>query len=171
MKRNIRPVHAAVLGLLVSACATPPPASVNYPAPAPPPPVVVTPPPVPAPAPPPAPVAQVAPVAPAAPAVDVAAGERALLAATESYGRGEFASATRQLTALVNDGSLDSAQMLRALKVLAFSQCSTNALSACRQTFERALKADPNFDLANAERGHPVWGAQFTRARRAVLGK
>lgn len=170
MKRNIRLVHAAVLALFVSGCATPPPASVNYPAPAPQPSVVSTLPPVPAPAPAPAP-APVAPVAPAASAVDLAAGERALAAATESYGRGEFASATRQLTALVNDSSLDSAQMLRALKVLAFSQCSTNALSACRQTFERALKADPNFELTHAERGHPVWGAQFTRARRAVLGK
>lgn len=165
MKRNIRPVHAAVLALFVSACATPPPAPVNYPAPAPQPPVVVTVPPVPTPTPAPA------PLAPAAPAADVAAVERALAAATESYDRGEFASATRQLTALVNNGSLDSAQLLRGLKVLAFSQCSANAVSACRQTFERALKADPNFELANAERGHPVWGAQFTRARRAVLGR
>ena len=168
MKTNIRPVHAAALALLLSACATPPPASVNYPAPAPQSPVLATPPPAPPPAS--APIA-VAPVVAASPAADVAAGERALAAATESYDRGEFASATRQLTALVNDGSLDPAQLLRALKVLAFSQCSTNAVTACRQTFERALKADPTFDLANAERGHPVWGAQFTRARRAVLGK
>ena len=163
MKRTIRPVHVAVLALFVSACATPPPASVNYPAPVPQPPVVVTPPTAPIPAP--------APVAPPAPAVDVGASERALAAAAESYDRGEFASATRQLTPMVNDGSLDPAQLLRALKVLAFSQCSTNALTACRQTFERALKADPNFELATAERGHPIWGAQFTRARRAVLGK
>ncbi|MBC7710585.1 MAG: TssQ family T6SS-associated lipoprotein [Rhizobacter sp.] len=168
MKSNIRPVHAALLALLVSACATPPPASVNYPAPAPQPPVVMTPPPAPTPAA--SPIAA-APVVAAAPAADVAAGDRALAAATESYDRGEFASATRQLTALVNDGSLSPAQLLRALKVLAFAQCSTNAVTACRQTFERALKADPTFDLANAERGHPVWGAQFTRARRAVLGK
>jgi len=165
MKRTIRPVHVAALALFVSACATPPPASVNYPAPVPQPPVVVAPPTAPnsAPAP--------APVAPPAPAVDLGASERALAAATESYDRGEFASATRQLTPMVNEGSLDPAQLLRALKVLAFSQCSTNALTACRQTFERALKADPNFELATAERGHPIWGAQFTRARRAVLGK
>ena len=163
MKKTIRPIHAAVLALFVSACATPPPASVNYPAPSPKLPVAVTPPPAPSPAP--------APVAPVAPAVDVGASERALMAASESYDRGEFASATRQLAPMVNDGSLDPAQLLRALKVLAFSQCSTNAVTACRQTFERALKADPNFDLATAERGHPIWGAQFTRARRTVLGK
>ena len=161
MKITIRPIHLTVLALFVSACATPPPASVNYPAPAPAPPVAVTPPAVaPAPAPP-----------AAAPAVDVSAHERALVAAIDTYDRGEFPSAIRQLTPMVTDGSLDPAQLLRALKALAFSQCSTNALTACRQTFERAFKADPAFDLANAERGHPIWGPQFLRARRTVLGK
>ena len=165
MKITIRPIHLAVLALFVSACATPPPASVNYPAPAPKPPVAVTPPPAaPVPAPAPAP-------APAAPAVEVNANERRLVAAIEAYDRGEFPSAVRQLTPLVTDGSLDPSQLLRALKALAFSQCSTNALTACRQTFERAFKTDATFDLATAERGHPIWGPQFLRARRTVLGK
>ncbi len=163
MKKTIRPIHLAMLALLLSACATPPPAPVSYPAPAPMPPAAVAPP-IAAPAPTPAPPA-------AAPAIDVGAGERALVAAIETYDRGEFASAIRQLTPMLTDGSLDPAQSLRALKVLAFSQCSTNAVTACRQTFERALKADPTFDLVAAERGHPIWGAQFIRARRTVLGK
>ena len=162
MKITIRPIHLAVLASFVSACATPPPASVNYPGPGPTSPTAVTPPPA-APAP--------APAPPAAPAVDVNANERALVAAVEAYDRGEFPSAIRQLTPMVTDGALDPAQLLRALKALAFSQCSINAVTACRQTFERAFKADPSFDLANAERGHPIWGPQFLRARRAVLGK
>lgn len=164
MKITIRPIHLAVLALFVSGCATPPPASVNYPAPPPKPPTVVTPPAAPPPAP-------AAPAVPAGPTVDVNANERALVAATESYDRGDFASAIRQLTPMVADGALDPAQLLRALKALAFSQCSTNAITACRQTFERAFKADPSFDLATAERGHPIWGPQFLRARRTVLGK
>ena len=166
MKLTVRPIHLAVLALFISACATPPPAAVNYPAPAPKPPVAVTPPPA-APAPIPAP----AQAPPAAPAVDVNANERALVAAVESYDRGEFPSAIRQLTPMVTDGSLDPSQLLRALKALAFSQCSVNAVTACRQSFERAFKADPTFDLAAAERGHPIWGPQFLRARRTVLGK
>lgn len=169
MKMTIRPIHLALLAVFISGCVTPPPPTpVNYPAPAPaaipqapPPPPPVAPTPTPPPPPPPA----------VAPAVDAGAPERALVAATESYDRGEFASAIRQLTPMVNDGSLDPVQLLRALKVLAFSQCSSNAVTACRQTFERALKADPSFDLAVAERGHPIWGAQFIRARRTVLGK
>ena len=165
MKPTIRPIHLALLAVFVSACATPPPPTVSYPPPAPrpPPAPVVVAPPVVAPTPP--------PIVPVAPAVDTSASERALVAATDAYDRGEFASAIRQLTPMLSDGSLDPAQLLRALKVLAFSQCSTNAVTACRQTFERALKADASFDLLAAERGHPVWGAQFARARRTVLGK
>ena len=164
MKIIIRPMHLAAVALLIAGCATPPPASVNYPAAAAKPPVAVTPPPTLAP-----PTA--APVPPVGPAVDVNANERALVSAIESYDRGEFPSAIRQLTPMVTDALLDPAQLLRALKTLAFSQCSTNAVTACRQTFERALKADPTFDLAAAERGHPTWGPQFIRARRVVLGK
>lgn len=164
MKITIRPMHLATAALLIVGCATPPPASVNYPASVSVPPLAATPPPAPAPLP-------AAPVPPVAPAVDVNANERALATAIESYDRGEFPSAIRQLTPMVTDASLDPAQLVRALKTLAFSQCSSNAVTACRQTFERALKADPTFDLAAAERGHPTWGPQFIRARRAVLGK
>jgi hypothetical protein len=150
-----------VVSALLSSCATPP-ATVNHPAPpAPPPPVVQTPPVAP----------PVAPVVPAVPATDTAANERALAAALAAYERGDFSGATRLLTPLTNDNSLDAAQQIRALKTLAFSQCSTGATTACRQTFERAFRADANFELATAERGHPIWGPQFERARRTVLGR
>lgn len=161
MERSLRIALIAVPSLLIAACATPPAPSVNYPAPAPAPaPTQVA---VPVPPSPPAP--------PAAPAVDTSAGERILVAAIGSYDRGEFGAAIRQLTPMTNDGSLDAAQMLRALKVLAFSHCSVGALTACRQTFERAFRADANFELAPAERGHPIWGPQYDRARKAVTGR
>lgn len=159
MKTLMRSLHLATVAALLSACATPPPATVNHPAPPPPPPPVATVPPAP-----------VAPP-PAAPAVDTGASERALVAAIGAYDRGEFAAAIRQLNPMISDGSLDPAQLLRALKVLAFSQCSSGATTACRQTFEKAFRADPNFELLPAERGHPVWGPQFDRARRTVLGR
>lgn len=172
MNKILTFIPVVPLALFLAACATPPPATVSYPAPAPKPPpaVAVTPAPVStpaaAPSPPPPAVVQPAPVV-----VEISANDRALQAAAESYDRGEFASAIRQLSPMLNDSSLDTAQLLRALKVLAFSQCSTNALTACRQSFERALKTDANFDLSAAERGHPIWGAQFARARRTVLGR
>ncbi len=174
--KNIKHTHcAALLTVLLSACATPPPATISYPAPSAPAPapapVVAAPAPVVA-----APVrtsppAVPAPVPSAAPSIDAGATDRALQAAVDAYDRGDFAGAIRQLNPLVNDGALDNAQLVRALKVLAFSQCSSNALTACQQSFEKAFKVDANFDLLAAERGHPIWGARFIRARRAVLGK
>ena len=156
--------------LLLSACAAPPPASVNYPPPtvsaSAPVPTVGTRPSVAVPS-----LAPSASLAAASPATDSAAADRALSAAIGAYDRGDYGLASRLLTPLVNDGSLDPEQQLRALKTLAFSQCSINALTLCRGTFERAFRADPRFDLAPAERGHPIWGPQFERARRVVLGK
>jgi hypothetical protein len=167
------PLLVALAPVLFTGCATPPPTTVSYPAPSakPPAPPVAA-----ATASPPA-VAVAAPVvAPAAPvqvspSIDSAANDRAVQTAVDAYDRGDFANATRQLNTLVNEGSLETNQLLRALKTLAFSQCSTNALTACRQSFERAFKTDATFDLLTAERGHPIWGAQFLRARRTVLGK
>lgn len=164
MKPLLRSTLYLLIPVLLAACATPPPAPVNYPASAPTaPPVVprptpVAPPAAPAPAPPPA-------------VVEPTAAERALVVAVSAYDRGEYAQAARLLTPLTNEGGLDAEQQLRALKTLAFSQCSTNAVTACRQTFERAFRADPRFDLAVAERGHPIWGPQFERARKTVTGK
>jgi hypothetical protein len=42
----------------------------------------------------------------------------------------------------------------------------TNRTDQCRQSFERALRLDPSFDLAQGEHGHPQWGPVFTRAKR-----
>ena len=161
MKRALRSSLYLVIPTLLAACATPPPTPVNYPAPTPPPVAVAPIPPAPAPA----------PTPPPPPAVDVSANERALVAAVEAYDRGEYGQAVRLLTPLTNDATLDPEQHLRALKTLAFSQCSTNAITACRGTFERAFRADASFDLSAAERGHPIWGPQFIRARKAVTGK
>jgi hypothetical protein len=118
---------------------------------------------------PPAPPVSVPPPAYVAP--NDGASERALVAAISAYDRGDFGTAVRLLQPMTNDGSLDTSQQVRALKALAFSQCSTNAISACRQSFERAFRVDSGFDLASAERGHPIWGPQFERARKTVLGR
>ncbi len=92
--------------------------------------------------------------------------EKSLTAGLSSFDRGEYVSAMKQLAPLTNDASLGIPNRLKALKTLAFSQCLTRAVVACRGTFERAFKLDPKFDLAPAEQGHPVWGPQFDRARK-----
>lgn len=110
------------------------------------------------------------PSVPVAVPAEPSPSELALASALATYERGEYAAAIRQLTPLTTDNALDRAGQLRALKSLAFSQCLSRALTACRKTFERALHLDSKFDLAPAEQGHPVWGPQFERARKAVAG-
>ena len=99
-------------------------------------------------------------------APELTAAEKGLASGLASFDRGEYVAAMRLLTPLTNDQSLNLPSRLKALKTLAFSQCLTGAVVACRGTFERAFKLDPKFDLAPAEQGHPVWGPQFDRARK-----
>jgi hypothetical protein len=103
--------------------------------------------------------------------VEPSASEKQLATALATYDRGEYAAAIRLLAPLTTDSAQDLTGQLQALKTLAFSQCLTNALTACRQSFERAFKLDPKFDLAPAERGHPVWGPQFERAKKAAAAQ
>lgn len=164
MRNNTLPslLLAVMAATLVAGCAAPPPAAKSsYPPAAPPAPA-----PRPAPTPPPAPAPP-----PAAPVVrEPSASEKALAAALETFDRGDYPAAIRQLTPLGGDTALDKESQLRALRSLAFAQCLTRAVVPCRQTFERAFRLDNRFDLAPAERGHPIWGPQFERARKAVLG-
>ncbi len=161
MKADLRNSGLVMLvAAVLAACASPPPATVNHPAP------VTTQ----APSASASPVPS-APVTTSIPAVDPAVSERALVAGIAAYDRGDFGGAIRVLAPLSVDTALDQGQQLRALKTLAFSQCSTGAITACRQSFERAFKIDGSFDLAAAERGHPIWGPQFERARRAIVGR
>ncbi|WP_296949954.1 TssQ family T6SS-associated lipoprotein [uncultured Massilia sp.] len=83
------------------------------------------------------------------------------------YDDGDYAGAIRRLAARdVNNGPL--ATRLAALKYTAFSYCVTSRPAQCRQAFDKALRLDPDFDLAPGEHGHPLWGPVFTRAKQAA---
>lgn len=169
MKHNIKIVTLSLAGaVLLSGCETPPPAADGA--------AVQKAPVIAAPAGPvestdqgavkpiaPPPVAQ--PVVPPEPSPS----EKALTLALATYERGEYALAIRQLTPLTTDSALGSAERVLTMKTLAFSQCLSRALTACRRTFEHAFRLDQKFELAPAERGHPVWGPQYDRARKNVL--
>lgn len=160
-KLSVSLILLALVGVLALAgCAAPAPADSAAP-------VAVTAPPPPKVDPKPA---VTAPVAPPVVPKEPSPSEKALTAAMATYDRGEYAAAIRQLSPLTTDSSLDQASQLQALKSLAFSECLSRKITACRKTFERAFRLDRQFDLAPAEKGHPVWGPQFERARKAVTG-
>jgi hypothetical protein len=80
------------------------------------------------------------------------------------YNDGDFNGAIRRLSSSeVTGGSMRT--RLTALKYTAFSYCVTSRQAQCRQAFEKALKLDPSFQLAPGERGHPLWGPVFEKAR------
>jgi Tfp pilus assembly protein PilF len=87
-------------------------------------------------------------------------GEAALSAGVQSYEEGKYADATRQLQSAIKQG-LAPGDEVRAHKYLAFMNCISDRVSACRDEFRKALRIDPGMELSPAEAGHPLWGPQF----------
>lgn len=103
--------------------------------------------------------------------------------ARQERAAGRDEAALRDGIALFNDGDYNGAirrlngpemngatlrNRVTGLKYTAFSYCVTGRQPLCRESFERALRLDPNFDLAEGEHGHPLWGPEFVKARQAV---
>jgi hypothetical protein len=82
------------------------------------------------------------------------------------YDKGDFNGAIKRLSNAPEIWSADKSVQTRALKYMAFSYCVTSRQLLCKHQFEKALKLDPAFDLAPGEKGHPLWGAVFERAKK-----
>ena len=89
-----------------------------------------------------------------------------LNAGIESYNKGDYSTAIKRLNTANESVQGDTATQLLILKYLAFNYCVTGQKTLCQQQFEHALRIDPNFDLAAGEKGHPLWGPVFTRAKK-----
>jgi hypothetical protein len=94
-----------------------------------------------------------------------ATSQAALNEGIELYDKGEFNAAIKRLNA-PEIASADKSTQTKALKYMAFSYCVTSRQTLCRRQFEKALKIDPAFDLEPGEKGHPLWGATFDRAKK-----
>ena len=83
------------------------------------------------------------------------------------YHDGEYNAAIKRL----NSNDMNGASLrnrLAALKYTAFSHCLSGRQAQCRQSFDRAFKLDPSFDLNAGEHGHPLWGPVFAKAKQAA---
>jgi hypothetical protein len=83
------------------------------------------------------------------------------------YNDGDFDGAIKRLSARDVSNS-PPATRVAALKYIAFSYCVTSRPALCRQSFDKALRLDPSFDLAPGEQGHPLWGPVFVKAKLAA---
>ena len=101
----------------------------------------------------------------------VTASGRALASGVGLYDAGDFNGAIKRLLGakeIWSDAtSADAlANKVSAHKYLAFSYCVTNRRTQCRNQFVDAIKLDANFTLDPTEKTHPVWGAEFDRAKK-----
>lgn len=86
------------------------------------------------------------------------------------YNEGDFDGAIRRLSGRdVNNGPL--ATRLSAIKYTAFSYCVTGRTAQCRQSFDKALRLDPSFELDPGEQGHPLWGPVFAKAKQSASAR
>jgi hypothetical protein len=116
----------------------------------------------PAPAPAPPPVSSIPDPAAARPVEPVRGlAEQELVKGFKSYEDGDYKSAARQLQAALNFGLAGRAEQVKAHKYLAFINCVSSRIAACRDEFRKAFAIDPQFDLEPAEAGHPIWGPVF----------
>jgi Tfp pilus assembly protein PilF len=95
-----------------------------------------------------------------------AAAKAALSGGIALYEHGEYTAAVRKLATSGEIWKADKDLQLQALKYMAFSYCVTSQPAPCRQQFDKALKLDPAFDLTSGEKGHPLWGPVFERAKK-----
>ena len=82
------------------------------------------------------------------------------------YNEGDFNGAIRRLSSNDIRSSSPLRTRVTALKYTAFSYCVTSRPKQCQQTFEKALRIDPDFTLEPGEQGHPLWGPAFERAKK-----
>jgi Tfp pilus assembly protein PilF len=87
-------------------------------------------------------------------------GDPALAAGMRRYEDGDYADASRQLQAAIDQG-LGRSGRVKAHKHLAFMHCVSGRTAACREEFRKALAIEPDLDLSPAEAGHPTWGPVF----------
>jgi hypothetical protein len=88
-----------------------------------------------------------------------------------SYEDAEFEIAARNFRSALDRGLKTPGDKAKAYKYLAFLACSSGRMKSCYAQFRNAFQADPSFELAPAEAGHPIWGPVFRNAKLEVNGK
>jgi len=84
------------------------------------------------------------------------------------YTNGDYRGAIKRFTAIHDSLHAYRDLELLSLKYMAFSYCVTGHAPMCKQEFEKAFKLDPSFDLEPGEKGHPLWGPVFEKAKKEM---
>jgi hypothetical protein len=100
------------------------------------------------------------------PVTDAAEARRELDAGIALYDKGDYVNTIRSLLTAKEIWRAPIDTRVTAQKYLAFSHCLLKRPEPCQQSFRDLLKLKPDFELAAAEAGHPMWTAAFKQAKR-----
>jgi tetratricopeptide (TPR) repeat protein len=98
-------------------------------------------------------------------------GDQDLESGVRNYEEGAYKIAAKQFQSALDAGLDARSDQAKAHKYLAFIACVSGRTKTCRDEFRKALEADPSFDLAPAEAGHPIWGPVFRRVKAETAAK
>lgn len=104
------------------------------------------------------------------PAAATPAQKEALASLEQDYNAGNYANVAQTVGLSVELQSAPPSVQIPALKLQAFSYCLQNNTIQCKRSFERLLQRYPDFELAETERSHPMWGPVFTEAKNHAGG-
>ena len=89
--------------------------------------------------------------------------ERALIEGIRLYDEGQYPAAEAALKRALQAGLASTRDQATAHKLIAFVACTSARQTECEAAFRAARSADPAFELAKAEAGHPMWGPVYRR--------
>ena len=87
------------------------------------------------------------------------------------YEAGEYDTAFKNLSGALDHGLLTKPDQARARKLLAFLHCVGGREVLCRDEFRKAFEIYPEFALAPAEDGHPIWGPVYRNVRTQLIAE
>lgn len=96
--------------------------------------------------------------------------EADLTAGISAYEDGNYQIARKRLDDALSAGLAPKGEV-QAHKYLAFIACASHQRVHCKQSFQRALQIDPQFELSASEAGHPVWGKVFKETKAEMTKK
>jgi Tfp pilus assembly protein PilF len=89
--------------------------------------------------------------------------ERSLIEGIRLYDEGQYPAAEAALKRALQAGLASARDRATAHKLIAFVACTSAREAECEAAFRAARAADPAFELARSEAGHPMWGPVYKR--------
>ena len=86
----------------------------------------------------------------------------------QRYEQGRYEQALLWLEEALTLGLRNPEDTVEAHKLAAFIACVQSRPGDCRRHFTELLAIDPDFELARAEVGHPMWGPVFSEVKRSA---